>query len=82
MHGKDYWKLHYPQCIAWDVIMYILPRLSWCFYSVISVSYFNYLMMASETPRIYAMFWCKFTPGVEKMLPLIRKRRDPHKYMT
>ena len=35
-------------------------------YSVISVSYFNYLMMASETPRIYAMFGCKFTPGVEK----------------
>ena len=34
--------------------------------SVISVSYFNYLMMASETPRIYAMFGCKFTPRVEK----------------
>ena len=35
-------------------------------YSVMSVSYFNYLMMASEIPRIYAMFGCKFTPGVEK----------------
>ena len=35
-------------------------------YSVISVSYFNYLMIASETPRIYAMFGCKLTPGVEK----------------
>ena len=35
-------------------------------YSGVSVSYFNYLMMASETPRIYAMFRCKFTPGVEK----------------
>ena len=22
--------------------------------------------MASETPRIYAMFGCRFTPGVEK----------------
>ena len=22
--------------------------------------------MASETPRIYAMFGCKFTPGLEK----------------
>ena len=35
-------------------------------YSLISVSYFNYLMMASETLRIYAMFGCKFTPRVEK----------------
>ena len=35
-------------------------------YSVISVSYFNYLMMASETPRVSAMFGCKFIPGVKK----------------
>ena len=35
-------------------------------YSVISVSYFNYLMMASETPRICEMFGCKFIPGAKK----------------
>ena len=51
-------------------------------YSVISVSYLNYLMMASETPWIYAMFGCKFTPGVEKCYHSFLKRRDPHKYMT
>ena len=34
--------------------------------SVISVSYFNYLTMVSETPRTYAMFGCTFTHGVEK----------------
>ena len=40
-------------------------------------------MMASETPMIYAMFTPGVEkPGIEKMLPLIRKRRDPHKYMT
>ena len=58
-------ELHYPQCIACDFIMYILSLLC-VLYSVVSVSYFNYLMMASETPRIYAMFGCKFTPGFEK----------------
>ena len=35
-------------------------------YSVISVSYFKYLMMASETPRVCAIFGCKFIPGVKK----------------
>ena len=35
-------------------------------YSVISVSYFNYLMMASETPRVCAMFGYKFIHGVMK----------------
>ena len=65
-------------------------------YSVISVSYFNYLMMVSETPRTYAMFGYKFTPGVEKcyhsfandaiLLPNIRlkkcRRSDGVNYNT
>ena len=68
MHGV--WR-HHVHSVAAVLVLY----------SVISVSYFTYLLMASETPRIYAMFGCKFTPGVEKMLPLIRKRRDPHKYI-
>ena len=63
MHSKDYslptmhsvWR-HHVHCVSAALVLY----------SVISVSYFNYLMMASETPRIYAMFRCKFTTGVEK----------------
>ena len=57
MHGKDYW----------NSITHNAYRVtSSCTFCAAVVSYFNYLMMASETPRIYAMFGCKFTRGVEK----------------
>ena len=65
MQSKDYWNFitHNAKRVT--------PSCTFCrccvvLYSVISVSYLNYLMMASETPRIYAMFGCKFRPGVEK----------------
>ena len=60
MHSKDYWNFITHNALR------VTSSCAFCCYSVISVSYFNYLMMASETPRIYAMFGCKFIPGVKK----------------
>ena len=58
--------LQYPQCIACDVIMYILSLLYWCFIQWYRSHISIILIMSSETLRIYAMFWFKFTPRVEK----------------
>ena len=65
MHSKDYWNSLPTMHSVWRHHVHSVAAVL-VLYSVISVSYFNYLKMASETPSIYAMFGCKFTPGVEK----------------
>ena len=69
------WRHHVHSVAA--VLVFIQWYRSYICYIILSVLYFiqwyRSYISASETPRIYAMFFCKFTPGVEKMLPLIRK---------
>ena len=56
---------HCPECIACDVTMCIHRCCDGALLSVIGLI-LHLFVMASETQRVYAMFWCKFTPGVEK----------------
>ena len=65
MHSKDYWNFITHNALRVTSSCKSVAAVL-VLYSVISVSYFNYLMMASETPRECAMFGCKFVPGVKK----------------
>ena len=55
MHCKDYWNFITHNDSVWRHHVHSVAAVL-VLYSVISVSYFDYLMMASETPRIYAIF--------------------------
>ena len=74
---------HYPECITCDVtlcILSLLCRQCRCFIECYQSHIPNLFMMASETPRVYDMFGCKFTPGIEKCCYSFRKTRSSQIY--
>ena len=52
---------HYPEYIACDVTPCILSLLCWCFIECYQ-SHVPFFVMASQTPRVCALFWRKFAP--------------------
>ena len=55
---------HCPECIACDVTLRILLCCAGSLLSVIG-RILHFFVLASEARMVYAMFGCKFTPGVK-----------------